>query len=89
VDIFVPCRKRMPPRRWHWLDQLLEHHGDMLERVDDSRRIPWRCAGRCGEALASGCRTLRCEQPEGPDWVADVFARYHDNNDYGLHLMTF
>lgn len=64
------------------LDQLLEHHGDMLERVDDSDGYLGDALGAAVELWLAVASTLRCEQPEARDWVADVCA-LHDNNDYG------
>ncbi|HBT55808.1 MAG TPA: hypothetical protein DIT61_12205, partial [Pseudomonas sp.] len=64
------------------LDQLLERHSDMVERVDDSD-------GYLGEVLGTAVRfwlevasSLRRSQPQARDWVAAVCALY-DNNDYG------
>lgn len=64
------------------LDQLLEQHGTIYERVDDSDGYLGDALGNAVELWLAVATILRSEQPEARDWVGDVCTLY-DNNDYG------
>lgn len=64
------------------LDQLLERHSDMVERVDDSDGCLGEVLGTAVEFWLEVASNLRRQQPQARDWVAAVCALY-DNNDYG------